>query len=266
MPHHAGLVLGISMQNTDPALGADFRDGAVAESALQFKEQRQSSFADDTPMSQCTRSDVDPGILRMALKSVALLCAAFALCSAVSGVPLLAVAVTNVHRDLFLAAVFLMVGAAMSFLAPSLIERVLVRHHLRGRLANHWSDANVAKTFVSVENAETYNKFKLLAEDVGVLLCRTESGFVTLEGIGFRYFVLTGDVVELSLHPNGRAVLLTYKIGATILRLAIVPRGIVMERKRQQMGGINRELIELMTGALTPGDNKENSLPGPERA
>ena len=58
-----------------------------------------------------------------------------------------------------------------------------------------------------------------------------------------------GDVVGLSLHSNGKSVLLSYTVGEERLDLAIEPRSVLAELKRQTLGS-SRSLFAKMQAAL----------------
>jgi hypothetical protein len=72
-----------------------------------------------------------------------------------------------------------------------------------------------------------------------------------MDGLSYEYVIHSKDVVDLSLHSNEKSVLLSYMVGEERLDLAIAPRSVRAELKRQTLGS-SRSLFEKMQDALGP--------------
>lgn len=123
----------------------------------------------------------------------------------------------------YLAIMISVIGFSLCFL-PATLEQRLARSFLQRHVGDFWSDGSISPIFVSIEHAQTYSKFKVLAEDSAYMVLYRESRCIEIEGMRCRYMIYGPDVKSISLHPNGRTTMLTYDASGAELELAIVPR------------------------------------------
>jgi len=232
----------------------DFRCYAAAASAqaLQAFGPAATASPPEAGISYCIPSPVDASGLIRSLKVTAIVSTVLFL-----GGFILAAALTiysqsqkSPHTNLLLiAGMGCFVMALFSAFMPTTLEGIRTQKHLRGHVGDFWADSTLMPRVVGIEDAETYNKLKVLADDIAVAILRPESGCLQIEGIRYRYLIYASDVTSLSLHENKRTVLLSYNIGAEHLSLAIIPRGLVPEFKRQALG-VNPGLLEAIQRSL----------------
>jgi hypothetical protein len=143
------------------------------------------------------------------------------------------------------------VGGILLLLLPVFVERWIVRQHLSQHDEDCGSGSEHKGIHVALEYAPTYGSIKLLAEDVGLLYIHPEADYVKIDGLSYQYVIQSKDVVDFSLHSNGKSVLLSYTVGEELLDLVIAPRSILAELKRQTMGS-SRSLFVKLRDALEP--------------
>jgi hypothetical protein len=124
-----------------------------------------------------------------------------------------------------------------------------VRRYLSQHTGGITSGSQSEGIHIAVEEASTYGSLKILAEDVGLMYIHPDAHYVRIDGLSYEYVIRSQDVVELSLHANRKTVLISYMIGEERLDLAILPRSIRAELKRQTMGS-SRTLFDAMQIAL----------------
>jgi len=214
----------------------DFRAAAAAESAALVG----TSPAGQVTTSCCIPRDADGSALRRRIEVFTI----FACIVAIAGVILgglvgFAMKYGWMAEDLRILGIALAcsVGGILVGLAPTWMQEGVVRRHLTKHVGELWGDPLHSPLHVALEDARTYDRFKVLAEDIGVLLCYPESNCIAVEGVSYRYVIYAKDLLDMKLHPNGRAVLLAYQIGRETLNVAIIRRSVRAELKRQLSGG-----------------------------
>lgn len=149
------------------------------------------------------------------------------------------------------------IGGILILFFPTFFERRIVRQHLSQRSGSFGSGTKLEGIHVSLEYAPTYGTLKILAEDVGLLYVHPEAHYVKIDGLSYEYIIQSKDVVRLSLHSNRKSVLLSYAVGAERLDLAIVPRSLRAELKRQTLGE-SQSLFAMIQEALKPDGGPED--------
>ena len=219
-----------------PGGRGDFRGDAIAESLALLGQ----SAPEEIGISCCVPRGADGSSVRRRVKIVTVL----SLVLLIAGVGFGGV-VGFLMREhwmeenmpfLVFALACSVAGISMG-LVPTVWERRVVRRFLREHVGDVWSDPGRRPIQVSLEEAQTYGRPKILAEDIGVLMCHPEATCVVLEGVSCKYVIYGKDVVSLRLHDNSKTVLVKYRIGQTALDVAIVPRSVGAEIKRQAQGG-----------------------------
>lgn len=134
-------------------------------------------------------------------------------------------------------------------LVPTYVERWIVRHYLSQGDDDLEPGSEVKGIHISLEYAPTYGSLKLLAEDVGLIYIDPETRCLKIDGLSYQYVIQSKDVVDLSLHRDAKSVLLSYLVAEERLDLAIAPRSVRAELKRQAVGS-SRNLFSKMRDAL----------------
>ncbi len=134
---------------------------------------------------------------------------------------------------------------------PMFVLRRIVRRHLSRPDQSVGFDGVSGGFFVSVENAATYDSFKILADDTGLLYVDFNSRYVTIDGLCHTFGIRSEDVERLELHANGRSVFLSYLIDQVKLDLVIVAWSLRSDTGRQTLGDLGG-LFRRLLGALCP--------------
>ena len=227
----------------------DFRDAIVAASERALKRAGMPAQASplQAGISYCVPAPVDPSRVVCRLKVSAFLGVGILLGSLAFGVlmAVLAVRLTGDTIKTMLGIVGVVGGVGGVMLAGSIgswFEARLSQAHIKRHLGDFWSDRTIVPHFASIENAHTYDRLKVVGDDLGILLIHPEAHCVEIEGIRFRYLIYAGDVRFLSLHKNQRTILLGYEVDGEQIDLAIVPRGV--------LGGYKLQPADLGSGLL----------------
>ena len=241
--------------DSDPA---DFRSQAVAASeALQRTLPRGVSL-EKSQISYCLVRQPCLTRLRAPIKVTAVACGVLGLSGVTAGgiIGLLKRDMLADNASLFAITICCFFGGILLMLLPTYVERWIVRHHLSQPDDDYDSGAESKGIHISLEYALTYSSIKLLAEDVGLIYFHPEDHYVKIDGLSYEYVVQSKDVVDLSLHSDGKSVLLSYRVGEELLELAIAPRGVLPELKRQTVGS-SRGLFMKMQAALKPNEEAD---------
>lgn len=109
---------------------------------------------------------------------------------------------------------------------------------------------------INIEDAETFDKFKIVPEDLGYLAIDEFRGMLVVEGVRFRYFIHAKDVVDIRQVAGGNstATVIEYNIGDARARIALQFDSIWHEIKRQTVGAKEDVLIGRIREALGGGD------------
>jgi hypothetical protein len=232
----------------------DFRSRAVAESEAIRRSLRNGSSLERSSISYCVERQPSLSRLRAPIKIIAVACLVLCISGVATGGIIAILSTRHIIADdpslLAIAACCSVGGILVAFL-PTFVERHIVHQHLRQRDEDFGSGAEVRGIHVSLEHASTYGSIKILAEDVGLIYIHPEAHYVKMDGLSYEYVIQSKDVVDLSLHSNEKSVLLSYMVGEERLDLAIAPRSVRAELKRQTLGS-SRSLFEKMQDALGP--------------
>ena len=98
---------------------------------------------------------------------------------------------------------------------------------------------------VEVEDASSFDKLKLVSEDVGFLGLDSRNQRVIIEGVRCRYSIHASDVKQVEQIAGGlsSATQLTYQIGEVSLSIAI-KSGSIWHEVRRQLGARQDPLID----------------------
>ncbi|HTW94840.1 MAG TPA: hypothetical protein VMD30_08610 [Tepidisphaeraceae bacterium] len=203
-------------------------------------------------LSFCLPRQPSLSALRTRIKVIAILSAILGFSGILGGVVVAALVSHRVGQNspfLYVALCCSVLGIAIMFV-PVMSERRVVRRNLSPAAGNLTSGSAQEGFHVAIENASTVGKPKILAEDVGLMYIYPDATYVKINGLSYDYVIQSKDVAELSLH-SGKTVLLSYRVGHEQLKIAIIPRSIRAELKRQTMGS-SQTLLQLIQGTLHP--------------
>jgi hypothetical protein len=218
-----------------PGLAKDFRGPAIAASRRALQSLGPAALASPTEagISYCIPAPADAAFLVTLLRMNAIF--------SLSGILMIVVGAGSLGTSVLptwafpLGVACWILGTLICFI-PTLLEAVLLRRFLRKNLGDLWARKTHKPIHVAIENANTYNRMKVLAEDIGALVIHTDAQCIEIEGIRCRYLIYAADVIGVSLHKNGKTVLVGYLAADELLELAIIPRGILKELQRQTTG------------------------------
>jgi hypothetical protein len=215
---------------------SDFRGRAVAASVTMKRGLSTGVLIEKSGNSYCLHRRPDFSRFRTRIKIVAVTAAIIGIGGLLAGGLIVKLLDAQNHPRLLALALCCSVGGVATMFFPTFFERRIVRQHLSTQAGNLGSGSALDGFHVSLEYAPTYGAPKILAEDVGLLYLHPEAHYIRIDGLSYEYVIQGKDVVSLVLHRNRKSVLLAYKIGQEQLEIAIVPRSVRAELKRQTMG------------------------------
>jgi hypothetical protein len=230
----------------------DFRAAAVAASESLLDGLSNGLPPEESGNSCCLVRQPDLSRLRRSIKICVAVCAVVGLSGVtIGGVTCLLVSKHLIPESpsLLTIALCCCVGGILTLAIPTFFERRIVRDRLAPTDESFVAGFGPAGVHVSVEDARSYSSMKFLAEDVGLLYVHPREHYVKIDGLSFQYVIQAKDVISLSLHANRKTTLLTYAIGQERLQLAIIPRSLWAEFKRQTAGS-SRSLFTKIDEAL----------------
>ncbi len=145
------------------------------------------------------------------------------------------------------------VGGILIMLSNTFFQRRFVRRQTSSRWQELASLFSIhSPVCVAIENAATFNKFKLLPEDLDYLALDPARGMLVIEGIRYRYLIHGKDVRKLDQVAGGTntATAIEYTIGNTTLDIAIQHDSPWHELKRQTVGAKHDVLIARISETL----------------
>jgi hypothetical protein len=207
----------------------DFRQAAVEASASALRDRGHREDADplQVGVSYCLPAPTNVRMLRTLIKAYVLIgLFSFLALFAIAGVMIFAGERWFGKDSSLPLAIGLpcgFVGWVMMF-ALQYGERALAKRALRKRLPEIWADPTQRPRIVRLENARTYNRPKIIADDFAGLLFHRESQCVQMEGLMHRYLIYAGDVVALHIVRAGfnEAVTVSYRAGGVQLDLTLI--------------------------------------------
>lgn len=237
---------------------ADFRSQAVAASEALKRTLQSSVSLEKSGISYCLVRQPCLTRLRAPIKVTAVACGVLGLSGVAAGgiIGLLKREMLADNPSLLVITICCFFGGTLLMLLPTYVERWIVRRHLSQRDDDHESESGAKGVHICLEYAPTYSSIKLLAEDVGLIYFHPEDHYVKIDGLSYEYVVQSKDVVDFSLHSDGKSVLLSYRVAEELLELAIAPRGVLPELMRQTVGS-SRGLFLKMQAALEPNEEAD---------
>lgn len=106
------------------------------------------------------------------------------------------------------------------------------------------------KTYpVGIEDMATYNKLKLIGDDIGIMVLDAEHGRALIEGDAYRYVIRGEDVTGIKVMPShgSLAAGLEFRIGKQVLKITLtdVSLAAAISANDKRTGGQRmRELLE----------------------
>ena len=105
---------------------------------------------------------------------------------------------------------------------------------------------------MGLEDTATFDRPKVIPEDVGFMLLHPEQRCVQIEGLHCRYLIHADDVNLILMPPTKtRAVQITYHIGDVPLSLTIITDS-VKKQVFWQLTGRSGTLYDVMRAVLEP--------------
>jgi MFS family permease len=203
----------------------DFRDRAVEASdrAVRAANLRPGVDATQAGISYCLRREQSAQALRRILQVQTLMMTGLGFLLGIA-----AVAAFVVGQTPWRFSGITLIGAGCAILGighlaiAAVLEPRTTALLLRRRLKDAWpGDGRMLR----LENAATYNKLKIIADDGGVVVAHPQSGCVQIEGLSHRYLIYAADITELTIlrREAPEAFNLTYLAGGEPLQLTIIP-------------------------------------------
>jgi hypothetical protein len=243
------------MNSSDTDL-KDFRSRAVAASEALRRNLPNGVSPEKAGISYCVARQPTLAPLRTPIKATAVACAILGLSGVAAGAIIAVLLRRHTPAEspgLLATALCCSVGGILLMLLPVFVARWIVRSHLAPRDEVFEADSRDEGIHVALEYAPTYGSMKLLAEDVGLMFIHPNARYVRIDGLSYEYVIQSKDVMDLTLHANGKTVLLSYAIGEEQLELAILPRSLRAELERQTVGS-SRSLFQKVHDALAPDE------------
>ena len=135
----------------------------------------------------------------------------------------------------------------------SRVARTFSRSRIGERYDAVWALGSPFKPLgVSVEDASTFSKMKLVPEDLAWIGFDVTRRMLVIEGIRYRYLIHSTDVVNVEqvTGPTATGVAITYHIGTVPLSIAIQYDSVRHELRRQTIGVKEDPLMKLITDTL----------------
>jgi hypothetical protein len=222
---------------------ADFREPAVKASEALLDQLQATSPAHppealDAGISVCMPAPGDDARVRVTLKRFALVTSLFMFGGIVAGGVVAGFASdaqpsTRIVR-LAYAAGIAGIGV-LAWIGFAVGEPLILKRYLMPRIGGPEAWRALSPFFVRIEEAATYNRFKMMAEDLGILIPIAERRCVQIEGLSHRYLIQATDVIELRRITGTKSdvVVLSYRIGPEILSLAVIAMTAIASAKKQ---------------------------------
>jgi hypothetical protein len=138
-------------------------------------------------------------------------------------------------------------------MTASRVARNFARRGIGERYDAVWAIGSPIKPKgVSVEDASTFEKFKLVPEDAAWIGFDVARRMLLIEGIRFRYVIRASDLVNLEqlAAPTATATAITYRVGPAVLRIALQYDSLRHELRKQLLGARHDALMKPITETL----------------
>jgi hypothetical protein len=154
-------------------------------------------------------------------------------------------------------AIGLGLGASMGGIALLLSNNFFMGRFARRHLGQRYDELlalprDGGVKLISIEDAHSFSKFKLVPEDIGFLILDIEARTLTVEGVVYRYVVHGEDVLDVKQHRGGNstATTVTYAIGRAELSIALQQTSLRHEFKKQTIGAKRDPLLRAIESTL----------------
>jgi hypothetical protein len=137
------------------------------------------------------------------------------------------------------------VGGILLLLSNAFFQRWFVRRQIGSRYDDLRAGAYTSLCCVGIEDAVTFDRFKLFPEDLGYLALDPARRLAVIEGIRFRYIIFGDDVrsVRQVAGATNTATAIDYMVGNVNVAIAVEHTSIRQELKRQLFGARQDPLI-----------------------
>ncbi|MEX2114700.1 MAG: hypothetical protein WD845_16025 [Pirellulales bacterium] len=228
----------------------DFREPAVYESQRIVAEHRNAGPAGG---SLCLPTGVDPAYLRRYGRWV--LMRFLVGMAGIAGGAFMGMAFgRRDHAGIWVA---LAAGASIGGIAVLLSNNFFMGRFTRRHLGQRFDELlalphDGRPKLVSIENAHSFSKLKIVPEDMGYLVLDASTRTLTIEGVMHRYVIRGEDVLEIEQQRGGNttATTVTYAVGRAELSIALTQASIGHEVKKQTIGAKRDPLLESLQAAL----------------
>ena len=143
------------------------------------------------------------------------------------------------------------VGGIALMVSAVAVQRRAILRHLQSNSASRPAFAGPEKPIVvSVENPETFERIKLVTEDVAALYPDASRRLIVMEGFSHRY-VIRGDDVVFAYPRSAQSshgVVIAFRVAGSdrMLSLILVYNSAGMELKRQTIGMSRPKLADIL--------------------
>ncbi|MCA9122527.1 MAG: hypothetical protein H6822_03300 [Planctomycetaceae bacterium] len=153
---------------------------------------------------------------------------------------------------LVLAGIF-SIGGICLLISSAGAARSFSRRRLGERYEAVWALGSPIKPLgVSVEDADTFSKMKLVPEDLAWIGFDLSRRMLLIEGLRYRYLIHSADVINIEqvAGPTATGVAITYFVGSASLRIALQYDSVKHELRRQTIGAKHDPLLKPITDTL----------------
>jgi hypothetical protein len=138
-----------------------------------------------------------------------------------------------------------------------LANGTLQRRFTRRRIGQRYDDLvalGATPKWVSVEEAVSFHKFKLVPEDAAFVAFDPPARTVIVEGIRHRYWIRGDDVLSVGQLPGGAstATAIAFQVGDAQLAIALQSNSLWHELKKQTLGAKRDPLLLQIQETLRP--------------
>lgn len=263
-----------------PAVGRaapDFRTAAIAASQARLAGLRAQGVNIDDPLSvgvsYCLPAPGDGPAVLARVRRVLVICMALGFVLLVAAVGLgLNSGVPLSRRGNFDSVNWTIAGGAgvcaffglMAFIGGAIYQKRVSLGKVTERVPPLKGRGQPRVRTITIEDPATYRRAKLVAEDIGALICYPESRCAQIEGVCYQYLVYGPDVVQLEVAQAvvTKTVLLGFRIGGHTLTLAIFAQDASAELKRElNMSVTGHPLLDELIRTLRPGVEDSDAVP-----
>lgn len=148
------------------------------------------------------------------------------------------------------------VGGLLLLLLNGMFTRATVRRGIGDRYARVWQFNTTHRPLCSgVEDARTFQKIKLLPEDLAWIAFDAAGKRLILEGLLYRYVIHAGDVLLASevQGPTSTGVQIVFRVGEVVIGITLQMDSVWYELRRQVALPGSNPLLRPILAALSLG-------------